>query len=118
MMRISILKSAALILALGAVPAGAASINCRGQIAADFRAICNNPQLSQRDDQAAALFDRLINQTDRVGQAALRAERLSFQRDRGACNARRRCMMAAYDDYISALQSMQRRPTPGMARVR
>lgn len=116
-MRYRLIGTFALVAAFYAAPASAASINCRNQVAADFRMICTDPQLSMRDDQAAALFSRAMSQTDATGQAALRAQRLGFQRQRGACQANRRCMLAAYDDQIATLQSMLRRPRPKMRMV-
>jgi uncharacterized protein len=116
-MRYPLFTSAVLIAAWCAAPASAASINCNNQVAADFRMICNDPQLSMRDDRAAALFDQAMSQTDATGKAALRAQRLGFQRQRGACQAMRRCMIAAYDDQIATLQSMMRRPRVGMKMV-
>ncbi|MEP6786266.1 MAG: hypothetical protein ABI898_11065 [Sphingomonadales bacterium] len=114
-MNMSLLKFA-LPLALGVLAgnAHAASINCNGQTAPDLWMICNDPQISYRDDQAAALFNQAMQNTDTTGQAALRAQRLGFQRQRGACNANRRCMIAAYDDQIAALQGMLNRPRPAM----
>ena len=116
-MRARIFAAAALIGAFYAVPATAASINCTNQVAADFRVICNDPQLSARDDQFAALFDQAMSQTEPTGQAALRAQRLGFFRQRGACQAQRRCMIAAYDDQIATLRSMMNRPAPRMKMV-
>jgi uncharacterized protein len=116
-MRYSLFGTAALVAACYAMPASAASIDCRHQVAADFRMICNDPQLSMRDDQAAALFNQAMSQTDATGQAALRAQRLGFQRQRGACQADRRCMIAAYDDQIATLRSMMRRPKPRMKMI-
>ena len=118
-MRAPILKSAILLLAYCASPAQAQSINCRGQTAPDFVAICTDPRLASRDSQAAALFNKLMQRTDTTGQAALRAQRLGFQRTRGACQADRRCMIAAYDDQIATLNSMLRKPKArGMAETR
>jgi uncharacterized protein len=118
-MRAPILKSAILLLAYCASPADAQSINCRGQTAPDFVAICTDPRLASRDSQAAALFNKLMQRTDATGQAALRAQRLGFQRTRGACQADRRCMIAAYDDQIATLNSMLRKPKArGMAETR
>jgi uncharacterized protein len=117
MMRYRLFAAAALVAGFTAVPASAASINCHNQVAADFRMICNDPQLSMRDDRAAALFDQAMGQTDATGQSALRAQRLGFQRQRGACQANRRCMIGAYDDQIATLQSMVRRPRPKMRMV-
>jgi uncharacterized protein len=116
-MRYRLSGAVALIAACYAAPASAASINCRNQVAPDFRMICNDPQLSMRDDRAAALFNQAMSQTDNTGQSALRAQRLGFQRQRGACQANRRCMIAAYDDQIATLQSMVGRQRPRMKMV-
>ncbi|AYJ87727.1 hypothetical protein D3Y57_19605 [Sphingomonas paeninsulae] len=114
-MKMAVVKFAIpLAMAFFAGSASAASINCNGQTAPDFRMICNDPQISRRDDQAAALFNRAMQNTDTTGQSALRAQRLGFQRQRGACNANRRCMIAAYDDQIATLNNMLRRPRPAM----
>lgn len=91
-----------------------APIDCRNQVAPDFRMICNDRQLSMRDDQAAALFDQLMSRTNQTGLVALRAQRLGFFRQRGACQANRQCMLAAYDEQISTLRSMRARPAPAM----
>lgn len=114
-MKLSFVKVALpLALAFLAGNAGAASIVCNGQSAPDFWMICNDPQISYRDDQAAALFNRAMQNTDQTGQQALKAERLGFMRQRGSCNANRRCMIAAYDDQIATLNNMLSRPRPAM----
>jgi uncharacterized protein len=113
-MRMRLLGVAALFSAFGAVPASAASIDCRNQVATDLRMICDDRQLSTRDDQAAALFNQLMNRTNQTGQAALRSQRLGFMRERGACRANRQCMLAAYDEQISTLRSMLTGSAPAM----
>jgi uncharacterized protein len=58
------------------------------------------------DDKAAALYDRVSQKLGRQGQSVLKAQRLGFQQRRGACDGEPRCMRMAYQDQISALQSM------------
>ena len=100
-------------LVLCAGSANAASFNCRQQLPSDMRAICNDPALSARDDRAAALYDRVSQSMGPRGQSVLKAQRIGFLRQRGACRGDRACMMRAYDDQISALRSMS--PSPQRA---
>jgi uncharacterized protein len=117
--RASALISMVAFLALCAGSADAASFNCRLQLPSDMRAICNDPGLSARDDRAAALYNRLSNSMGPTGQAALRAQRLGFLRERGACRGDRGCMKRAYDEQIATLRSMApQSPPPAMATTR
>lgn len=86
--------------------ASAASFDCSRHLPYDMRQICDDPGLSQRDDQAADLYRRASQQVGYNGQAALRAQRDGFLRQRGACAGDRRCMYRVYDDQISELRRM------------
>jgi uncharacterized protein len=106
--RAIILGSAILFFAPGA--ASATSFNCRQQLPSDMRTICNDPRLSARDDQAAALYNQVSDRLGPPGQSVLKQQRLGFLRARGACRGDARCMIGAYDDQIASLKSMLHQP--------
>lgn len=96
---------AALLPALLAMPAHAASFDCAKAKAADEKAVCASRTLSELDVKLDTLYHvdtRLVA----MGQRGdIQDAQVQWLKRRAACGKRYACLKAAYDDRLASLQS-------------
>ncbi|MEJ8572178.1 hypothetical protein [Microbaculum marinum] len=86
----------------------AASFDCAKAATPTEHAICEHPQLSQLDDQAAGLYYSLISGGTAVKNgsvAEVRSSQQQFLARRDACGADYQCLIGAYTDQIMFLKA-------------
>ena len=89
-----------------AVPVQAASFNCAKAAAADEIAICQNPELSERDTEMAALWFAYNKVPMLMGaNAARRDGATDFLKMRTACGSDTACLDRVYEARITALRA-------------
>ncbi|MCX5579578.1 lysozyme inhibitor LprI family protein [Kaistia terrae] len=103
-------RSALLILTIfgltAALPAQAASFNCAKAVAADEVAICQNPELSERDTEMAALWFAYNKVPMLMGaNAARRDAATDFLKLRAACGSDTACLGRVYQARVTALRA-------------
>lgn len=88
------------------VPAQAASFNCAKASAPDEVAICQNPALSERDTEMAALWFAYNKVPMLMGaNAARRDGATDFLKLRAACGSDTACLNRVYEARITALRA-------------
>jgi len=103
--------TAAGILSASLIAAGsshAASFDCSKAATPTEHAICDNPQLSQLDDQTAGLYYTLISGGAPQATASVEAvkkEQASFLTKRNQCGANYNCLIDAYTAQIMYLKA-------------
>lgn len=104
MERRSLLLLALAFLALvAAVPARAASFDCRRATTADEGAVCADPRLSELDDLLQAAFEQAKQRSGPVSATKLAR---GFLADRRACGADRSCILARYVDVLAGMRDL------------
>ncbi|MCX5570841.1 lysozyme inhibitor LprI family protein [Kaistia nematophila] len=89
-----------------AIPAHAASFNCAKATAPDEIAICQDPTLSERDTEMAALWFAYNKVPMLMGaNAARRDAAADFLKLRAACGGDTACLGRVYDARIAALRA-------------
>jgi uncharacterized protein len=105
----AVAAAAALFAGLVAAGAGhAASFDCSKAATPTEHAICDNPQLSQLDDQTAGLYYTLISGGAPQATASVEAvkkEQASFITKRNQCGANYNCLIDAYTAQIMYLNA-------------
>jgi uncharacterized protein len=92
--------------ALAALPAHAASFDCRKARQADEKAICASRTLSELDVQMAALYGVRMQLPMMMGsRGAAQDEQARFLADRAACGAKTSCLANTYQSRIAALKT-------------
>lgn len=91
---------------VGAAPAQAASFDCAKAAAPDEIAICQNPGLSERDTEMAALWFAYSKIPMMMGGNGNRHDAASeFLTQRAACGGDVACLSRAYDARIATLKT-------------
>ncbi len=104
-------RSAALAFTLALlVPAAghAASFNCGAAATPTEHAICDNPQLSNLDNQTAGMYLTLISNGS-LSPAQVRQVKnaqVSFLQQRNSCGANYNCLVSAYTSQMMYLKQM------------
>lgn len=89
-----------------ALPAAAASFDCRKARSADERAVCGDARLSELDTRMGALWFSYARMPFLMGASGARHdEAQAFFDARKACGARRDCLIGIYDQRIAALEA-------------
>lgn len=100
------LLTAACLAMLIALPAHAASFDCRKAQHPDEKAVCASRTLSELDVQMAALFGVRMQLPMAMGaRGAAQDEQMRFLTDRAACGAKASCLANAYQSRIAALKA-------------
>lgn len=89
------------------VPANAASVDCSTAAAADEIAICNDPDLSRRDEAMAAQTRVLMARLPVEAQAGVLHSEQAWLRGRAACGGDVACLQSSYDGEAARLESLQ-----------
>jgi uncharacterized protein len=99
----------ALVLALTATAANAASFDCDKARAPDEKAICADRALNDKDVRVSVLYDINRHTLAMGGRDALQDAQRQWLRDRRNCGSQRACLNRSYDRRLSDLnQSMER----------
>jgi uncharacterized protein len=88
--------------------ASAASFDCAKATTPTEHAICDNPQLSQLDDQTAGLYYTLISggaPQATTSVEAVKKEQAGFINKRNQCGANYNCLIDAYTAQIMYLKA-------------
>jgi uncharacterized protein len=105
----AVAAAAILFAGLAAASAGhAASFDCSKAATPTEHAICDNPQLSQLDDQTAGLYYTLVSGGAPQATAsvdAVKKEQASFLTKRDQCGANYNCLIDAYTAQIMYLKA-------------
>ena len=97
---------AAASIAATTLPAAAASFDCAKATAPDEIAICQNPKLSERDTEMAALWFAYNKVPMLMGaNGARRDAATDFLKMRSACGSDVACLGRVYDARIAALRA-------------
>nr|WP_259759662.1 lysozyme inhibitor LprI family protein [Pseudomonas sp. GCEP-101] len=89
-----------------AVPASAASFDCKKARQADEKAICADRQLSELDVQVATTY-RLLRGLFAMGMRGnLGDSQLAWLEQRRACRANTACLKQRYQERLDALQKV------------
>lgn len=97
---------AACALACAALPAQAASFDCKKAKQADEKAICADRQLSEMDVQVATTY-RLLRGLFAMGMRGnLGDSQLAWLEQRRACGANKSCLKQRYEERLDALQKV------------
>jgi uncharacterized protein len=97
---------AAVMAALAASPARAASFDCGRARAPDERAICADRALNDQDVRMALLLDLSRHFVAMGRRGVLDDEQVAWLRGRRACGANRQCLTAAYAHRIERLEGV------------
>ena len=107
MTRLSLLASTAAALAIAAIAgsarANAASFNCNAHLSYTEKAICDNPGLSNADDQLASLYYGVLNSAGPGVRQAIERREYAWLGQRNSCGANVRCLWQAYRGRIQTL---------------
>ena len=91
----------------GAQPAHAASFDCRKpDLAADEKAICQNPQLNDMDVKMVTTFDLLSGLLAMGARGDMQDQQIKWLEQRGKCEANLDCIAAAYAVRMAELTSI------------
>lgn len=92
-----------------ALPATAASFDCRKARTADEKAICAERSLNDKDVRMDVLYGINRHTLAMGGRGALMDRQQEWLRDRRACGASKACLNRAYDQRLGELENgMQR----------
>jgi uncharacterized protein len=85
----------------------AASFDCAKAATATEHAICDNPQLSQLDDQTAGIYYTLISNGSLTPAQVkqVKSEQAKFLSRRNSCGAGYDCLIDAYTSQIMYLKA-------------
>jgi len=104
-LRVAIL-GAVCALGCSALPASAASFDCKKASQADEKAICADRQLSEMDVQVATTY-RLLRGLFAMGMRGnLGDSQLAWLEQRRACGANKACLKQRYQERLDALQKV------------
>lgn len=91
----------------GAQPANAASFDCsKPDLAADERAICQNPQLNDMDVKMVTTFDLLSGLLAMGARGDMQDQQIKWLGQRGECQGNLDCIAAAYAVRMAELTSI------------
>ncbi|MEG7361319.1 hypothetical protein V5264_16685 [Pseudomonas citronellolis] len=94
------------VLAAAALPAGAASFDCKKARHADEKAICADRQLSELDVQMATTY-RLLSGLFAMGMRGNMGDaQLAWLDQRRACGRDKACLKQRYQERLDALQKI------------
>ncbi len=92
-----------------AMPAAAASFDCRKARTADEKAICAERSLNDKDVRMDVLYGINRHTLAMGGRGALIDQQQEWLRDRRTCGANKACLNRAYDKRLGELENgMQR----------
>jgi uncharacterized protein YecT (DUF1311 family) len=102
-------------LALAALPARAAGIDCAKAVTATEHAICNDPDLRKLDASVASDFADALAATQGATRQALMAQQRRWltQRDHGCKGHDTACLRSSYQGRFDALEALTARISPG-----
>lgn len=94
--------------ALGTAAGHAASFDCAKAATPTEHAICDNPQLSNLDDQTSGLYYTLISNgsLSPTQVSEVKSQQVKFLQQRNACGANYNCLVSAYTSQIMYLNAM------------
>jgi uncharacterized protein len=84
--------------------AQAQSFSCRGDLASDERAICDDSELAQLDVELQNTYDRAMRKAPPNGQRQIRDQQRNWLNQRRGCGSNRGCLRDIYRDQIAWLQ--------------
>jgi uncharacterized protein len=90
----------ALIAAMAAGPAGAASFDCKkAKLPAEI-AVCSDPTLSSQDEELARQYLPLVKSAPAAPAKEIKAEQKAWLAERNACGADKQCIMGSYRERL------------------
>lgn len=92
-----------------ALPASAASFDCRKARAADERAICANRDLNDQDVRVDQLYGITRHLVPMGGRDAIIGQQRAWLKARANCGANRSCLARSYDQRLRALNAVLER---------
>ncbi len=95
--------------AAAAVPASAASFDCRKARSSDEKAICANRDLNDQDVRMGQLYDITRHLVPMGGRGAIMDDQTAWLRARRTCGANQACLARSYDNRIRQLNTVMDR---------
>jgi uncharacterized protein len=95
--------------AAAALPASAASFDCRKARAADEKAICANRDLNDQDVRVDQLYDITRRLVPMGGRGAIIDDQRAWLQARKACGASLACLQRSYDRRLGQLNTVMER---------
>lgn len=92
-----------------AMPAAAASFDCRKARTADERAICADRALNDQDVRVDQLYGITRHLVPMGGRGAIMDDQRAWLKDRHACGANRACLARSYDRRLAELNRVMDR---------
>lgn len=93
----------------GALPAAAASFDCRKARAPDEKAICANRDLNDQDVRMDQLYVITRHLVPMGGRDAIIGDQRAWLRDRKACGASTACLRRSYETRLRQLNTVMER---------
>lgn len=95
--------------AAGAMPASAASFDCRKARSSDERAICANRDLNDQDVRMGQLYDITRHLVPMGGRGAIMDDQRAWLSARKSCGGNQACLARSYDQRIRQLNTVMDR---------
>lgn len=92
-----------------AMPAAAASFDCRKARTADERAICADRALNDQDVRVDQLYGITRHLVPMGGRGAIMDDQRAWLKDRHTCGANRACLARSYDRRLAELNRVMDR---------
>ncbi|HJV41028.1 lysozyme inhibitor LprI family protein [Caulobacter sp.] len=92
-----------------ALPAAAASFDCRKARTADEKAICADRALNDQDVRVDQLYGITRHLVPMGGRGAIMDDQRTWLKDRHACGANRACLARSYDRRLAQLNQVMDR---------
>jgi uncharacterized protein len=92
-----------------ALPAAAASFDCRKARAADEKAICAHRDLNDQDVRMDQLYGIIRHLVPMGGRGAIMDDQRVWLKARARCGANQACLRRSYDDRIRQLNTVMDR---------
>lgn len=99
----------ALVVSAVALPAAAASFDCRKARAADEKAICANRDLNDQDVRVDQLYAITRHLVPMGGRGAIMDDQRAWLSKRGSCGANLACLARSYDNRLRQLNTVMER---------
>lgn len=99
----------AAVCAAGAVPATAASFDCRKARTADEKAICANRDINDQDVRVDQLYGITRHLVPMGGRGAIMDDQRAWLQARKQCGANQACLRRSYDKRLGELNTVMDR---------
>lgn len=111
----ALLRALAVLVFIQAMPAVAASFDCSKAVQPDERAICADPNLSNEDEQLAALYAKLLQLMKGEKRQELVDTQRKWLQTRAGCGSDGVCIQSAFDRETKRLQALLAEPRTAAA---